>query len=141
MTKQHPPIISMTSETYFQHIINRVQADIDFLVSQGALSQNDGRTISLKLSAARSSSPTVSTTPGPAAIPAPYTPPTTAPPPAPSRVAPPLLPRSSAPRARALWGYNENGQVCLYCCVITFALTGYIFVGSGRFILLSRRNY
>lgn len=115
-----PVFLSMSTDPYFQHIINRINADVDFLVSQGVLSQADGRTISSKLSTVHSSgaigSPAASAqTP---AMPTPYAPPPTAPPVArtPSRVVPQPA-RSSTHQARALWGYNENGQVSAYCAL------------------------
>ncbi|GJJ08547.1 hypothetical protein Clacol_002765 [Clathrus columnatus] len=97
----------MSVETYLQHIINRVQADVEFLVSQGALSQVDGRVISSKISAARSTPSIPSPAPVTPAIPTSYAPPTA---PAPGRGVPLPPPRSSMNQARALWDYNENGQ-------------------------------
>ncbi|KAF8515381.1 SH3 domain-containing protein [Hysterangium stoloniferum] len=100
-----------SSDALLQHIVGRMQADIDFLVSQGVLSAADGHLITSKLPSGQVSDlrtmPTPMTSPSPSPFPS-----------APSlassarRVVPPPPPPpptySSQPQARAIWAYETQ---------------------------------
>jgi hypothetical protein len=94
---------SSAMSAYLTHIVSGIRNDIDFLVSQGALSQNDARVITDKLPATDASSvmPTSSIVPHRG---------TPNGPPMRNSVPPPPGPPSQF-QAKALWAYNENGQV------------------------------
>jgi hypothetical protein len=77
------------------HVLSQMQHNVDFLVAQNYISSLDASAIMSKL---------------PSAAGAPQATAAVAPPP--RRNAPPPAPRTVT--ARALWAYNENGQVSGY---------------------------
>ena len=83
---------------FLAHLVSRMQADIEFLVQQNAISPADGQIMSSKLPGQTPAMPTPAASP-----PMPVT--RRGGPPAPAPQA------SKGPQARSLWPYNENGQV------------------------------
>lgn len=98
----------MSTNPYLAHIVGRIQDDIEFLVSQGALSHSDACFITDRLSAAKATAPSM---PTPITSPASLSIPSA---PSAKRWVPPPPRGSAQPQAKALWAYNENGQVCCH---------------------------
>ncbi|KIJ52656.1 hypothetical protein M422DRAFT_43481 [Sphaerobolus stellatus SS14] len=103
----------MSADAYLSHIVSRIQSDVEFLVSQGAMSHNDARLVKDRLPAhglALSTAPvmptpSVSASSSPSLMSMPIVP-------APIRRSnpPPPPPAATQNQARALWSYNENRQ-------------------------------
>jgi hypothetical protein len=77
------------------HVVSNIESNVDFLLQQGYITQQDASVISQKL---------------------PRSQPTSAIVPPPARAGPPIAPKPAPPpvvkvHARALWSYNENGEV------------------------------
>ena len=89
--------------TYVDHIVEQIQHNLGFLVSQGHLSRADADSIIARLPSSDSQATPVQTVapPVPRAVPAP---------PAPTPAS------AGVVRAKATWAYNENGQVCNTNC-------------------------
>ncbi|KAG6905603.1 hypothetical protein DXG01_001727 [Tephrocybe rancida] len=78
------------------HLLRQLKSNIDFLVEQGHVSRGDAQSFVSKL-------PSTSASPAPVPY-TPYTPPNN------NTRAVPLAPRQQQQQAKAIWGYNENGE-------------------------------
>lgn len=110
----------MDSSALLSYIVSQTRQNVEFLVSQNRISQRDGQNILGMLPAPNASiqslahqtqnllitppSPSLNTYNAPSATPSPAS--------APSyRPSPPQPPPTRTVQAKALWGYNEQGQV------------------------------
>lgn len=110
------------ANAYLEHIVSRIQQDVQFLVDQNKLAPHDASTFLARLPSATNQPPAqIAPEPQPPASYAPtsYAPTSYAAPsgPPPQHVggyrAPPPPPAPKPVRARALWAYNEKGSVRL----------------------------
>ena len=99
----------MSDSAFVFHLVSQTRANVDFLQAQGYLTVEDAASIQSKLATATIKTSEKSTS-LPVSTPQPHTrAPSYQPnPPSPPQ---PLQPTQSYPRARALWGYNEDGRV------------------------------
>lgn len=93
--RNHLSMSNTESAVFLSHIVSQIRANVDFLVEQNCLSSTDADAFIAKLP---SSSPrAVVGVPVPRALPP---------------RAPALPQRSQQVKARAMWAYNENNEVC-----------------------------
>lgn len=95
------------SAALLEHIVARVEQDVQFLVDQHYISAQDAAVIVARLPGAAAQAPTHVVVPVQAAVPAQML--VASPPPTYGGT-----PKLSVQRARALWAYNENGKVCSF---------------------------
>jgi len=98
----------MSDSAFVFHLVSQTRANIDFLQAQGCLTVEDAASIQSKLAAATLKTPERSTS-IPVPTPQPHIPPPNYQPNPPN---PPKHPQPtpSYPKARALWGYNQDGR-------------------------------
>lgn len=106
----------MSDAAFLQHLLSQTQANITFMASQGYISTTDATDMITRLATAHSKkaiSPDhlANSVHSLAIAPAPHTPAPVAEPPV-RRNAP--VPPPRVQKAKALWGYNEEGSVCSF---------------------------
>jgi len=98
----------MSDSAFVFHLVSQTRANIDFLQAQGCLTVEDAASIQSKLAAATVKTPERSTS-MPVPTPQPHIPPPNYQLNSPNPPKPPQ-PTLNYPKARALWGYNEDGR-------------------------------
>lgn len=92
---------------YVAHIVEQIQHNVAFLAENGHMTQQNADAILAQLPGGQASVPVVA----PVSLPTPAP----APAPLPRRVPAPPVSNSKIVKARAIWAYNEHGQVGLLC--------------------------
>lgn len=136
----------MSDSAFVSHLVSQTRANIDFLQTQGYLTIEDAASIQSKLATATiktSEQSTERSTNLPISTPQPHTPaPSYQPNPinSPQPLQPPQ-PTPSYPRAKALWGYNEDGKVRNFGEVIQHLAAHPYSQGTKRLDHVCRRHH
>ena len=132
----------MSDSAFVFHLVSQTRANIDFLQAQGYLTVENAASIQSKLATATIKAPDKSTN-LPVSTPKPYTPALSRQPspPNPPQLLQPPQPTPSYPRARALWGYNEDGRVRHFAEVIQHLVVHAYSQGIKRPDHVRRRHH